>query len=262
MTPEEELKKLNHLIRQYESVYHTTKNIEQRERVAKQLKELRSSRQTILDEHLIDAEAFKQAEALDEFKHLRRLLEGERRRTTGESQEATAGPTAAPVSAHEEIFNLMLYARFFRNEFLPFLAEKRLKLDYKFSLERRGFYGEFNELERKLHDFREEDARSKSNSGREIAVEVRKRMDRLKLKVRSDAARFFRSVQRFCEDLMVDADGDGVMCLNGREEIAFEDIEGKHLLEGRKVRDALEVLAGLASEVVAYLKVPESDSPG
>ena len=75
-----------------------------------------------------------------------------------------------------------------------------------------------------------------------------------------DAAKLFRGVQSFCEELIQDAKGDGVKCHNGSEEIIFDDIEGKHLLVGMKVKDALTVLAGLVMEVVAYLRVPETDN--
>jgi hypothetical protein len=67
------------------------------------------------------------SEALAELGHLRRLLDAENRRPVAES----LGPVDAdPTPAQEEIFNLMLYVRFFQNEFLPFLTEKRLELDY------------------------------------------------------------------------------------------------------------------------------------
>ncbi len=58
----------------------------------------------------------------------------------------------------------------------------------------------------------------------------------------------------------MDAYGEGVKCLNGREKIAFDDIEGRRALEGRTVRDALDELARLASEVGSCLNVPEIES--
>jgi len=255
------LKKLNHLIHQYESVYRTTTNYEQKERVVKQLKELRSNRQQILDVFVIGTEALQQtgprSETIAEFKHLRRLLDAESRRPTEERLALLATNDAEPTPAREEVFNLMVYARFFQSEFLPFLTEKRLKLDNKFSQDRDGFYGRFKELERKLDDFREEAARLLEGiANREMALEMRKHIIELKRDIKLDMAKLFRAVKGFCEELIEDAEGFGVKCLNGSEEIAFDDVEGKHLLEGLWVTDALAVLAGLASEVVAYLKSP------
>jgi hypothetical protein len=59
---------------------------------------------------------------------------------------------------------------------------------------------------------------------------------------------------------MEDADGDMVKCLNGSEAIVFDDIEGRRLLSGMKVSNALAVLEGFAVELVAYLNVPDTDS--
>jgi len=261
MNPEEELKNVNRLIHQYEIVSRTTKSDEQRERVEKQISELRSYRQKILEVSIIELEAPKKTEALGEFKHLRRLLDAECRRPIGERLETLAANDAEPTTAQEEIFNLMIYARFFQSEFLPFLTEKRLKLDYKFSLDRDGFYRKYKEIERALDEFRKENARiSNGTVRREMEPEILKRIITLKRRIKSDAAKLFRAVHGFCEELMEDADRDGVKCLNGSEEIVFDDIEGRRLLAGRRVSDALAVLAGFASEVVAYLNVPEIES--
>ena len=261
LNPEEELKKVDRLIHQYQIVSTTTKNDEQRDRVEKQILELRSYRQKILDVIIIDTGGAPEPETPAVFKHLRRLLEAESHRPTGERIASLAADDAEPTPVQEEIFNVMMYARFFQAEFLPVLTEKRLRLDYKFSLDRDGFYGRYKDVERSLGDFREENARlSNGTLRREMEQESYKRVIKLRGKIKSDAAKLFRAVHRFCEELIEDADGDGVKCLNGSEEIVFDDIEGTRLLAGRRVIDALVVLAGFSSEVVACLNVPESDN--
>ena len=89
--------------------------------------------------------------------------------------------------------------------------------------------------------------------------ETYKRMMRLRIKIKAEASRLFRALCSFCEELIEDADADGVKCLNGSDEIVFDKIEGARLLAGRRVTDALVVLAGFSSEVVAWLNVPETD---
>src|SRR5271157_2789437 len=61
MTPEEEVKGLNKLIRQYETVYRTTPDSDQRERVERQLKDLRSYREKILAVNVIDVQELEEA---------------------------------------------------------------------------------------------------------------------------------------------------------------------------------------------------------
>jgi hypothetical protein len=260
LNPDEELKKIDRLIHQYEIVSRTTKNDEQRERVEKQILDLRSYRQKILDVIIVDTEAVRETETPAVFKHLRRLVEAESHRPKEERIEPLAADDTEATPIQKEIFNIMMYVRFFQSEFLPFLTEKRLRLDYKFSIERDSFYGRYKDLERSLNDFREENTRfSNGTLRREMEQESYKRVIKLRGKIKSDAAKLFRALKGFCEELIEDAAMDGVKCLNGSEEIVFDAIEGSRLLAGRKVRDALAVLSGFSSEVVAYLDVPETD---
>jgi len=260
LNPEEELKKLDRLIHQYEIVARTTTSKDQLGRVERQVLQLRSYRQKILDVSIIAPEVPRETEAFAGFKHLRRLLDAESHRPQIDRLKSLAGTDVEPTAVQEEIFNLMIYLRFFQGELLPFLTEKRLRLDYKFSLERDGFYRNYKELERALEEFRREDARlSNGTVRREMETDILKRTVTLKRRIKSDTARLFRTIHAFCEELMEDADGDGVKCLNGSEEIVFDDIEGKRLLSGMKVSNALAVLEGFAVELVAYLDVPDTD---
>jgi hypothetical protein len=264
MTPEEELTRLNRVIRQYESVYKTTSDKEQRQRVEKQLKELKKQREQILAVNIIEPEppaAEGGTSDLSDFQALERLV----------ARESTLDPPkrvpllwqrdAQPSSAQQEIYHLMLYMRWFREEFLPFLTEKRLKLDFKFSLDRDGFYARFQDIERKLDGFREENKRiQESSAGHEMEIERKKRIGKLTREIEADAAKLYHSVRVFGQELSEDAMGEGVKCLNGNERIEFDRIEGKRALEGRTVRGALDDMTRLGSEIERYLNVPDLDN--
>jgi hypothetical protein len=248
MTPEEELKRLNKLIRQYETVYRTTPDAGQRERAARQLKEMRSYRAKILAVNVIDREKIEEpAENRDElapFPILKALEEAD----TSDIED-------------QEIARIILYVRHFQAEYLPFLTEKQLKLDFKFSMDRDGFYRRFQELDRKIVDFLDERRRlDEGLFSKDMETEVRKRGFKLKRLIAVEASRFFRSIERFAKELVEDANGDGVKCLNGEREIAFDEIEGKKSLEGKTVLEALGELGALAAEVVAFLNIPEIET--
>lgn len=267
MTPEEELARLNRVIHQYESVYKTTSDGEQRARVEKQLRELKKHRDQILAVNVIDQKIVperdpeQQPEDLSQFPFLARLAAREEELPRGERLQPLWDRNDAPTAAQQEMFDLMLYARWFRDEFLPFLTELRLKLDYKFSLDRDGFYARFRELERKLDHFREENERVAGGvPSREMELEMRKRLTKLRRQNGVDAARLFHALAAFADELGEDAHGEGVKCLNGRERISFESIEGSRALEGWFVRDALAELGRLASEVERYLNIPDIES--
>jgi hypothetical protein len=264
MTPEEEVKGLNKLIRQYETVYRTTPDADQRERVERQLKDLRGYRDKILAVNVINAQDLEEApEELDEYAAtplLRQLvvLNG---LTPRDGIPSFASKDAAPTTAQKEMFNLSLYARHFEKEFLPFLAEKQLKLDFKYSLDRDGFYSSYQSLQRRIESYREENKRlAEGMVSRDMEMEIRKRAIKLVRLIEAEAARFFRALEIFAAELAEDAQGDGVMCLNCEAEISFDSIEGRRALQGRKVADALGDLRDFALEAIAYLNIPEIDS--
>lgn len=264
MTPEEELARLNRVIHQYETVFKTTTDSGQRQRVEKQLRELMKQREQILAVNVIDTETVQDAEepdSLAELTFLRRLLARESGLKPDHRLALLWGHDAAPTAAQQEIYYLMLYVGWFRDEFLPFLTEKRLKLDYKHSLDRDAFYARLQEVERKLEGFREENARlGEDLAGYEMELEMRKRFGKLKREIETDAAKLFHAVHVFASDLGEDAAGEGVKCLNGNERIEFDSIEGKRALQWWSVRKALGELAQLASEIGQYLNVPDIES--
>lgn len=264
MTPEEELKRLNKLIRQYEAVYRTAPNADQKERVQRQLREFQGFRQKILAVNVIDERALEESapevEPLEEFPVLSLLIRENSGLNADKRIASFAARDSAPTSLQNEMFHLALYTAFYEREFLPFLTEKHLKLDLKFSMDRDAFYNTFESLQRKISDYR--DAHQSITEGmvsRDLETEVRKRALKLTRMVEVEAAKFFRAVGRFCGELVEDARDGGVKCRNCEGEISFDRIEGSRILQGRKVIDALAQLRDVAAEAVSYLNVPEID---
>ena len=65
---------------------------------------------------------------------------GEQRRSARRRPVSLSAPKdSTPTAAQKEMFHLALYVRQFEREFLPFLTEKQLKLDFKYSMDRDGF---------------------------------------------------------------------------------------------------------------------------
>ncbi|HTP60421.1 MAG TPA: hypothetical protein VMM82_15975, partial [Spirochaetia bacterium] len=213
MTPEEELARLNLVIRQYESVFKTTSDKEQRQRVERQLKELKRHREQILAVNVVEPEPTPVeggADDLSEFQLLERLLAHESSLDPQRRVPLLWARDEEPSSARQEVYHLLLYMRWFRDEFLPFLTEKRLKLDFKFSLDRDAFYARFQEVERKLDGFREENRRIReSTAGHDMEIEMKKRMGKLKREIEADAAKLFHAVRVFARELSEDAMGEG-----------------------------------------------------
>lgn len=248
MGPEEELEQLNRLIKQYGSVYRTAVDGGQKERAGKELSRLRAYREKLLAVSGVDERSVQESPA------------------PAMEEELASWPILARLDAEEndvfdgdpEMRRILLYAGHFEKEFLPLLMGTRLKLDFKYSLERDQFYAEVQGLLRKSVDF--VDAHRKIAEGafpKDMEVEMRKRNFKLKRFLGVEAARFFRKALRFSEDLLEDARGDGVKCLNGEDPIEFDAIEGRRLLAGRTVARGLEDLHALAAEALDYLNIPD-----
>jgi len=262
MTPEEEVKRLKKLIRQYETVYRTTPDPAQRTRVERQLKELRDYRDKILAVNVIQDHDLEEHGADDDPLSRAPLLRAIAERNAALPPREAVAPfveaDTAPTANQLEMFHLALYLRFLEREYLPFLTEKQLRLDFKYSMDRDAFYSAFQSLGRRMAEYGAENRRAPDAPGsREVELKVRERAAKLTRLVQSEAARFFRSIQKFCRDLEDDAHGDMVKCLNCNGVISFDAIEGTRLLQGRTVGGALRDLRVFAEEAVAYLNVPE-----
>jgi hypothetical protein len=266
MTPEEEVKRLNKLIKQYETVYRTTPDPDQKERVERQLKDLMGYREKILTVNVLrEQDLVEEEDDDDPLEHvplLRALLAKNSKEPLGEAVAPFTTRDAQPTAIQEEIFHLALYVRHFEKEFLPLLTEKQLKLDFKYSLDRDSFYNGLQAIQRQLSGYRDEGRRlAEGVVSRDMESEIRKRTSKLTRLIQADAARLFRAVERFCSVLIEDAHGDMVKCLNCNGVITFDAIEGARLLQGRTVGGALGELREFAAEAVAYLNMPDIEGP-
>jgi len=262
MTPEEEVRGLNTLIRQYDTVYRTTTDPDQKVRVQRQLKDLQTYREKLMTVHVISEEDLveKDEERVDPLESaplLKVLLAKNGTVPSADAVPTFSGAETEPTRIQVEMFHLALYMRHYEKEFLPFLTEKQLKLDFGLSFDRDRFYNTFQAIQRKISAYRDENKRLKAGMvGRDMALEVRKRTSMLTRLIQAEAARFFRAIGRFCNELIQDAHGDMVKCLNCNGVISFDSIEGTRVLQGRTVGGALGDLQAFAAEAVAYLNIP------
>lgn len=249
MKPEDELKNINKLIRQFESVYRSSSDPYQLDRVSKELKRLKKYREKLESFHVIDSEELVEPQLQDEledFPYLRDLIEQDNR-SEDDPELNLLG---------KELFRFLLYLNYFEKEFLTFLSEKRLKLDFKHSIERDSFYHRFGAVFRRLQDIQEDASRIDSYQGSH-EKEMRQRSSKKKRNLSLDGDRFFRSLVKFSKDLIEDLQEDGLKCLNGNEIMKFDKLEGNKYLEGVKVEDALVKLRNFCSEVVLFLNIPQ-----
>jgi hypothetical protein len=257
MTPEEELKTLNKTIRQFESVFKSTKDPNQRARVNKELNKLKTYRDKLQSFHEFDSKEFEEPAAVDEWaglSYLKTILEkeGKKSRDRKVSYEGSL--------EDRELYYLFLYLNFFEEDFLTILSETKLKLDFKHSLERDSFYHRFENLRRLFDNLHEDSSTVDLYSGQQHEEDMRKRSFKKKRNVIVEADKFMRSVSRFSGVLVTDIEAGGLICLNAEDKLHFDRLEGKRFFEGKEVREALKELKRFAREVIEFLNVPQIES--
>ncbi len=248
---------MNRTIRQFESVYKSTKDPYQRERVTKELKKLKTYREKLESFHEFDSSDVEEPVEVDEWEglsYLKTILEKAGKKSKGkkESYEESFGD--------RELYYLFLYLNFFEEVFLTILSETKLKLDFKHSLERDSFYHRFENLRRLFENVNEDSSTVDMYAGQQHEEDMRKRSFKRKRNVIVEADKFFRSVTRFSAVLVTDIEAGGLICLNAEDTLHFDRIEGKRYFEGHRVHDALAELKAFAREVIEFLNVPQIES--
>ena len=89
---------------------------------------------------------------------------------------------------------------------------------------------------------------------------MKRRIIKIKRNLFIETYRFFKTVQNFADELVIDLDTQGLKCLNGEYVISFEFIEEKRYLEGYTVKEALEELLVFTNEVLDFLNIPDFDT--
>jgi hypothetical protein len=257
MTPVEELKRLNRLIRQFEAVFKTTRDPLQRERVTRELRQLRLYKERLESFHEFDPQELEEPgreDELEQYPYLKLAVDA------GAEKGSPASKVNAADYPDREVYQLALYLALFESEFLSLLSETRLKLDFKHSLERDSFYHRFENLRRLLDDIREETSRLEENLGQKHEEEMRMRGIRMSRNASMEAVKFFRNLSRFAGSLSEDIAGARSVCLNPDDMLRFDKLSGRRLLEGLSVQKALATLFEFSQEVVQFLNVPQIES--
>ncbi|TVQ38614.1 MAG: hypothetical protein EA384_08695 [Spirochaetaceae bacterium] len=153
---------------------------------------------------------------------------------------------------------LLLYLRYFEEEFIGLFSERKLKLDVKYSVERDGFYHQFSQLSRRVANYCDEALRiQEGNYSKTYEQDMLKRMVEMRHAVVIDSNTFFGRVHRFAGELIDDLDGDGILCQNGESELTYSELDRETELRGVAVRDALQLLFDACDEILEYLDVPD-----
>jgi len=242
--PVDELKQINNAIKQYEVVLKTTKDSLQKQRVRKELAKLKDYR--------------------EKFEHVYSLVEESY--DDDEANEFSGYPFLSQHLTFEyggdihdrEVRGILAILHFFEKEFLPILTDRKTKLDFKYSLERDGFYHLYQDLMKRITDF--EDEMKVINEGKykeSTLTEIKNRRLRKRRVLIIETDKLFRRCRHFTQEILDDIEKNGVACLNPDSIIHFDHLEGLRFLEGMTVHESLSMLDAFAREVLDFFNLPE-----
>jgi hypothetical protein len=248
LNPGKELERVNFSIARYEMLAKTSTNPDQQKRILRKLNELKKYRERIelLFQVTDDSESFDETEEpVVEAKFASLLF--------SEDTEENA--------YDEEIHKLNMYMEFFYAEFLSFFSERKLKLDFKYSIDRDSAHHKFMEIKRRVEDYEKESSTMREgNFQKDLEKEIKLRNMKLKRSLCIEANKFLLWVREFASVLIGDLQTDGLLCLNGDDIISFELDFDKHYCEGLTVKQALVELVSFTDEVIEYLNIPDIEA--
>ncbi|MBN1410866.1 MAG: hypothetical protein JW969_08465 [Spirochaetales bacterium] len=245
--PEEELKKINAAIKQYTTVFKTTKDPFQKEKIRKKLIELKKYRERLMLMFYVH----------DESKRKNSENQAEERSFI----EEIFTKLESPDYTDDELNKFYMYIEFFNTEFIAILSERKMKLDFKYGMDRDSFHHKFLTLKKHMDDYIQETDRIKEGNYRgDAELDIKVRNLKLRRNLFVETNRFFKEILLFTTDLLEDLRSLGLKCLNGDDIITFELIEEKRYFEGYTVHEALQSLEKFSSEIIAFLNIPDFEA--
>ncbi len=245
--PAKEIRKINRVIHQYKVLVKTTVNEDQRHRVKIRLKELHDYKDKILktfdiNQQKIIEEENESRQVTNEYHFLNNIIPNDFKN----------------IDLDYEISDIDAYLRYYDEEIIVVLSERNMKLDFKYSIDRDNFYHKFKDLQRKMKDYEEEiihilEATYAKNEELEMKQRNLKRMRHIEI----ETYKYFKSIEKFCLDLIEDIEIDGSKCLNSMDIMIFDKIEGEKYLDGMTVLEAIKMVRDYSREVILYLNIPQ-----
>ena len=244
INPKYELETVDKAIVKYQLLLKSTTDAHQKKTYSRKLSELKAYKGKIL--YLFEQQ--KQAEP----------EVSENQQSTNCLDTILAREEATEFSPDNEINTLYLYQQFFYREFLPIFTERKMKLDFKFSLDRDNFHHKYEETARRMTDYLEEADRIRQGEfHKEMELELKRRNIQKKRNLLLDLNKFYKQLEVFCFEILKDLNSAQLICLNGDDIINFDLVEGQRCLEGVALKKAIHQLYNFAQEVTGYLNIPD-----
>jgi len=234
------------ILKQLEGVYNTSTDLDQRKRVARDIRDVKrsiSNLQSILSLQqkygLIQVQH--ELESDEAFKLLSRIMVA---KFINDSRDT-------------EMDALVSYVDFYEKNYLPVLSEYYVKLDYNNSMKRDVFYPRYMEMKRMLNEYMYEVEVQIREEFTSIAVYKDKSMVyKLRQQYLMGLDKYYRDLRAFLDELLNDHTSGGSTVLNPLDFVSMSEFEIDRKMDGYTVINALLEIQTYSDEIIRFLAIP------
>jgi hypothetical protein len=234
------------ILKQLEGVLKTSKDPEQRRRVAKEIKEIKrtiSNLQSIISvqkKYGFTDTAYEE-EGEEIFKTLNRIPVEKFFRDSRDS----------------EMDALISYAEFFEKNYLPVLSEYYVKLDYNHALKRDTFYPRYMELKKILKEYvYEMEVQSREEFNTIAVYKDKSVVYKMRQQYFLALDRYFREMKAFLDKIIDDHASGGGIVLSPLDIINMSEFEVDRKLDGYTVINGIMEISKFCDEILRFLAIP------
>ncbi len=234
------------ILKQLEGVYKTSTDLDQRKRVAREIRSVKrsiSNLQSILSlqQKYGLTQVQYEIEGDEAFKLLSRILVA---KFINDSRDT-------------EMDALVSYVDFYEKNYLPVLSEYYIKLDYNNSMKRDVYYPRYMELKKMLNEYMYEVEVQIREEFTSIAVHKDKSLVyKLRQQYLLGLDKYYRDLRAFLDELLGDHASGGSSVLNPLDFVSMSEFEVDRKVDGYTVINALIELQTFSNEIIRFLAIP------
>jgi len=244
--------KINALLRKYNLIYRMTTNIEQRDRVAKEINGFKK------DLDLLDSGNFSDADIRKYLTEDDLAIHKEVPEEVYEMLEGVKISPPSPNCKNQEIIHIHSYLNYFEREYLGVLSEYHLKLVFEYSQKRDVLFNKFTHLFKILNEYVDIVNELGKDGLLDSYIEKLTRMkQKIFMTILIRCGETMSGIDSFVQELLADYKSGGNLVLNGDKIIEFDDIHGEKKVNGLTIIKALSEVDDFLREFLDFLNLPE-----
>jgi len=258
------------ILKKLEGVYKTTSNPVQRERVFKEICEVKKILESIPEDGIIsdkDSEVIINLE--ENFPNVSQEVSNSEENKSEENKETTEQTTKKyetiadvkikplhPLCNNDDVNFLATMFNEFEDEYWGAISDYHLDLDYNHSNKRDTFFNKLENNKRLIKELIKIYEQMEHTTRQEFKAQLQSMANKQERTFIIEAVNYFYALRDFLILLVENYDSNGNIILNADDIIKFEKLYGEKKLSGLKVIDAVKRTLLFLNEVLDFINLP------